>query len=291
MRIVDHKSFNGRREKQRRNKRLGTLVISSSVVAVLLIVFLVRFNKISAPSDEGNTEVSSASSSNVNGISTQRENSLSSAEDFQELYESLAFPNTQSIEQAPAITGNEAADRRIQQIAESRGYQLRSVPVFPIIKTNAPRLAEDDLLQPRAFESWKSLKQAASSASIPLELNSGYRSINMQRRLFVSRLNATGISLSAIANGAADESITKVLSLAAPPGYSRHHTGYTIDLFCNDNSAEFEDSSCFTWLSKDNYANAKQNGWLPSYPDGVDDQGPEPEPWEYVWVGAEIVNE
>ena len=25
---------------------------------------------------------------------------------------------------------------------------------------------------------------------------------------------------------------------------------------------------------------------MPSYPFGIDDQGPNPEPWEFVWAGA-----
>jgi LAS superfamily LD-carboxypeptidase LdcB len=49
----------------------------------------------------------------------------------------------------------------------------------------------------------------------------------------------------------------------------------------------FEQSVCFGWLSKGNYKNAKSNGWIPSYPDGAKKQGPDPESWEYVWVGKQ----
>jgi LAS superfamily LD-carboxypeptidase LdcB len=75
------------------------------------------------------------------------------------------------------------------------------------------------------------------------------------------------------------------------PGYSRHHTGYTIDLWCEDGSSTFLSSSCYKWISDNNYLKAKQSGWIPSYPAGTDDQGPEPEPWEYVWVGTERLME
>lgn len=209
-------------------------------------------------------------------------------EQFQKLYEILAMPNTTAIVTPPTITGNDQADLRIRQVAESRGYKLRSVPVMPIVKTNEPGLSEDDLLQPKAYDGWLQLKKQAKNDGIPLKLNSGYRSIDWQRRFFVAKLQASGVSLSQIASGQADDAILNVLHMVAPPGYSRHHTGYTIDLICDDGSGRaFEHTNCFSWMNADNYAKAKQAGWIPSYPDGVSNQGPEPEPWEYVWVGNE----
>lgn len=108
----------------------------------------------------------------------------------------------------------------------------------------------------------------------------------MQRQLFLSRLRASGVSTAQIANGQADSQIVTVLSQAAIPGYSRHHTGYTVDFVCANGTQTFETTTCFKWLSADNYLNAKKYGWIPSYPDGANQQGPEPEPWEYVWVGV-----
>jgi LAS superfamily LD-carboxypeptidase LdcB len=185
----------------------------------------------------------------------------------------------------PEITGNVKADERIRTIALSRGYVLRSVPVASINKTGEPRVTTDDLLQEKAYTAWQSLKAAAKADGIPLQFNSGYRSVEMQRELFLGRLSASGVSYSQIANGGADNAVVSVLKQAALPGYSRHHTGYTIDLVCANGTQSFEVTTCFKWLSDDNYRNAKKHGWIPSYPDGADEQGPEPEPWEYVWVG------
>lgn len=209
-------------------------------------------------------------------------------EQFQNEYEKVVYPNTQAILLKPEITGDGAADTRIRTIAESRGYKLRSVPVFPIIRTNEPKLESDDLLQPKAYIAWQSLKRRASADNVPiLVLNSGYRTIELQREMFLERLKATGSSISAIASGKADSAVVSVLSQVAPPGYSRHHTGYTIDLRCDDGSGQsFKQTVCFEWLSANNYENAKRSGWVPSYPEGVSDQGPEPESWEYVWVGV-----
>lgn len=211
---------------------------------------------------------------------------------FQRLYESLNFPNTESIVTPPSITGDQAADARIQTIALSRGYKLRSVPVLPIIKTNAPRLTDDDLLQPKAFSAWQVLKDMASKDGIPLALNSGYRSIESQRALFLSRLRANGGNTAAIAAGQADNAVVQTLLMTAPPGYSRHHTGYTIDLLCEGTGGvPFETTACFRWISSDNYDIAKRAGWVPSYPEDTPAQGPEPESWEYVWVGLNQVTQ
>lgn len=210
-------------------------------------------------------------------------------DEFKKLYESIAYPNTQSLVQPPEITGNIAADNRIRTIALSRGYVLRSVPVAPIVKSNEPGLGTDDLLQYKALKAWQELKNAADAEGIPLKLNSGYRSIDAQRQLFVSRLRATGATNEQIASGAADNKVVQTLTVTAIPGYSRHHTGYTIDLLCGTAVQAFETTRCYKWLSDNNYLNAKKHGWIPSYPEGANMQGPEPESWEYVWVGKRAV--
>jgi LAS superfamily LD-carboxypeptidase LdcB len=95
-----------------------------------------------------------------------------------------------------------------------------------------------------------------------------------------------------IASGRYDAQVSQVLAMTAIPGYSRHHTGYTVDIACKNNpNASFVYTVCFQWLNADNYKNAKTYGWIPSYPDGAGQQGPDREPWEYVWVGVDAVTE
>jgi D-alanyl-D-alanine carboxypeptidase len=208
---------------------------------------------------------------------------------FKELARSVKYPNTQLFDEPPAITGNPVADARIRSIAQARGYVLTSMPVTSIEKINEPRLESDDLLQPLAAIAWRELKAAAARDGIPLSLLSAYRSPQYQRDLFMSRLK--GATVAQIAAGQGDAAVNTTLGVTAVPGYSRHHTGYTIDLWCEDGSGKFLASRCYTWISANNYKVAKQTGWIPSYPDGVDMQGPEPEPWEYVWVGKDLVTD
>lgn len=272
-------------------------------VAALVVLIMASFGLLSVANNYRQTAQKQAEPSRVASANTVQDlQKVASAQDvkfkfftgdqFQRLYESLNFPNTQLIAQPPTITGNEVADARIKTIAESRGYKLRSVPVLPIVKTNEPRLQGDDLLQPKAFSGWRVLKEMAQKDSIPLGLNSGYRSIDYQKELFLSRLRANGGDTARIAAGQADNAVVATLLMTAPPGYSRHHTGYTIDLICGEIAGQaFEKTSCYQWLSANNYDKAKRAGWVPSYPDGTPNQGPEPEPWEYVWVGLNQVTE
>lgn len=211
-----------------------------------------------------------------------------SGEEFKQLYKSVVYPNTQILVSPPIITGNDEVDTRIRERAEARGYVLQSVPEAAIVRIgNEPRLGTDDLLQPLAADSWRKMREAARRAGYPVSLVSAYRSPNHQRELFVERLYQR-VSLNELIAGEGEAAIDAVLEVTAVPGYSRHHTGYTIDLWCEDGSTAFVLSICHDWISEDNYKNAMEFGWIPSYPEGTEMQGPEPEPWEYVWVGDAV---
>ncbi len=276
---------------KRRHKR-KFIIFCFMVFVLLAAVVIVLAGKAQAPNS---TSIKSEPKNNVPEIGTQADTkpkqlAVFTPDQFKELYDSIAYPNTTAIQTPPTITGNEAADDRMRQIAEKRGYKLRSIPVSPIVKIGDPNLGDDDLLQEKALEGWKLLKAAANSEGLPLRIVSGYRSPQLQRSIFVSRYNDTGGTAAAAASGQADSIINAILITSALPGYSRHHTGYTIDLQCNNGSLEaFVTSPCFTWISRNNYENAKKTGWIPSYPEGAAQQGPEPEPWEYVWVGVDAV--
>ncbi len=213
-----------------------------------------------------------------------------SGQEFRNLYNSYNYPNTKYIADDSIITGDSEVDRHIQKIAEARGYIRRHAPV----SNNFIKVQEPDMfLQRLAAEDWKSLKQSAENDSIHLSLTAAFRDAKTQRDIFLSRVpgqilnNKTGV-----ASGKFDTEISQILATTAIPGYSRHHTGYTVDIRC-DNQPDmlFENSVCFNWLEKDNYKNAKLSGWIPSYPEGAGQQGPEPESWEYVWTGRDALTD
>lgn len=212
---------------------------------------------------------------------------------FRDLYRSviLTYPNSEEFSEPPEITGNMEADDRIRKLAEARGFKLTRIPVTALVKTDEPLVKDngDDLLQPLAFQSWQALKAAAKQENVPLALYSAFRSPDWQRKLFMERLLARGVTVQDVANGIADAEVNANFAVTAIPGYSRHHTGYAVDFWCDDGTGNFAASKCFKWLKKDNYQHAKEYGWIPSYPEDADEQGPEPEPWEYVWVGKTVL--
>jgi LAS superfamily LD-carboxypeptidase LdcB len=272
-------------KKRRRSKKLPLIFIALALLVVGAVYVYSRLPEETTATQQRPEEVPYQSKPEAEINPAAAKFKYYSGNDFLKLYESIAYPNTQVMQTLPVITGNAKADERIRTIALSRGYVLRSVPVASITKTGEPRVSTDDLLQEKAYNAWQSLKEAAKADGIPLQFSSGYRSVEMQRELFLGRLSASGVTYAQIANGSADAAVVSVLKQAALPGYSRHHTGYTMDLVCANGAQSFEVTTCFKWLSDNNYLNAKKHGWIPSYPDGTDNQGPEPEPWEYVWVG------
>ncbi len=205
-------------------------------------------------------------------------------QEFSEIYNVLPLPNITPIVEPPVITGNEQLDNRIQSIAENRGYRLRHVA--------ATNLSEHHgfLMQELMARDVGSLLSAAEEAGHSLYITHAHRSIEQQRQLFIGRLQAQAVNFDDLANGLNDAAIDSVLRLASPPGYSRHHSGYTVD-FADNNAPLFANSSSYRWLSADNFRNAKQYGFIPSYPDNVENQGPNPEEWEYVWIGTNLTFE
>lgn len=290
MRVVEpHQFQNLKKRKQKRQFfRLAFLV----PLLILLSVFgYVTFAQkhLHKPSEEVHVSESSDESSQQNEVQNTAELTLKkfTDEEFKQLYTSFAYPNTQQLTQYPTITGNHIADERLYTLAEERGYKLSAVPVANIIKINEPYLTEDDLLQQNAKIGWDGLSRAAAAAGIPLQITSAYRSIEFQRGVFLQRMRDAGISASGIADGYSDLAVSRVMDEVAPPGFSRHHNGYTIDLACDGVGLHgFKHTVCYEWISDNNFEIAKQHGWIPSYPEEAKQQGPEPEPWEFIWVGT-----
>lgn len=296
MRVLEPKELHRRQQQRARSSkqrsRRTTLTVSLIVVAFGLAAWKLMPSSISNGDNQSPSSAKEQTTNNANNAPKTKLKTFTGNE-FRDLYRQVNYPNTESFSTPPEITGNTKADQRIRTLAEARGFVLTSTPIAPIVKTKEPRLAgsEDDLLQPLAFEAWKNLKAAAKKENIAISLNSAFRSPKWQRDLFISRLFAYGITAEQIAAGQGDKAVETTLNITAVPGYSRHHTGYTIDLWCEDGSSTFEGSSCDRWIKVNNYENAKVYGWVPSYPEDANLQGPEPEAWEYVWVGTDLLYE
>ncbi len=206
-------------------------------------------------------------------------------------YASMPLPQTRPITSRPPIYGHAGADARIQQLAEQRGYRLQAVPTVGLGSYGGVAMA------PEAGRAWLALADTARRRGTPLQGNSGYRSIDTQRGIFQRRLASAGqarigrsYTMNEIATGQADGAIESVLAYHSIPGYSRHHTGVTIDLsHAGGSNGTFAGSAAYRWLSADNYAAAKAHGFIPNYPPNAGAQGPNPEPWEFSYIGVEKI--
>lgn len=184
------------------------------------------------------------------------------------------------------IYQNPVIDSYIRSLAESRGYQQRvfadetDIVNFAAVRTRTT-----------VKHAYEVMRDEMAQSNIRLHLVSGYRSSTDQRRIFIEKMNITDID--AIPTGIYDNDIDQVLEVSAIPGYSKHHSGYAVDFGCGNDYLvyQFAETECYDWLSAENYKNAKRFGFIPSYPEGGGLQGPNPEPWEFVWVGEEFIKE
>jgi LAS superfamily LD-carboxypeptidase LdcB len=285
MRVVDPKNLGTYKKTKSNNKRFVAIIFFAIITISVVVGYLYISNN-----DE---DVMFESTEIVNNKETVEEVQETpktglrtfDGNEFRLLYDNFLLPNTEKVGSPPIITGDDIADARIRQLSEARGYRLRTSPSVELSAVDGVLLQED------AQKPWKELQSAAKEFGLTITLTSGFRSVDEQRDLFLSRLQAEGVSASKISNGTSDNVVTNILIKAAAPGYSKHHSGYTIDIKCEGWEFEnFKNSKCNDWLVADNYKNAKFYGFIPSYPIGADLQGPDPEAWEYVYVGQEVLN-
>jgi len=183
------------------------------------------------------------------------------------------LPGLLPVGDPPPITADPVLDARIRDLAEARGYRQRPEASGPLVRTDGY------LLQAGASAAWEELQAAAAAAGHSISLTSGYRDVGHQTRIFLGLMTDT-----------TDAAIDELLKLSAAPGYSKHHTGYAIDVRSGSSVLhDFATTDAYAWLAANDWANAKTFGWLPSYPAGAPPGGPEPEPWEFVWVGAQNI--
>ena len=166
----------------------------------------------------------------------------------------------------------------IFNLAESKGYQKRE----EISRKNLEKV-NGYLLDKNVIEDFKKIENELWKYKVKINLLSGFRSVEHQKNIFENKLkNKKGDIL----NGDLDIDILKILEVSSAPGYSKHHTGKALDFSCGNYyhlNNSFKNTNCFRWLSANNFENANKYNFYPSYPEGVKNQGPNPEPWEFIW--------
>lgn len=185
---------------------------------------------------------------------------------------------------------NPEFDMVVHSIATVRGFDYKK-------QVNPSELVQADdgwTFKKGVREEYDLMAAQALKDGVVFELISAYRSPSEQKKLFDEEMQKFGVSLPLLKDKAYLHSddfqnrVTNALNRVAPPFYSRHHTGITFDLVSPE-SRVFSDTTAFTWLSANNYYNAKRFGFMPSYPKLQESAqyGPNEESWEYFYTGVD----
>ncbi len=134
------------------------------------------------------------------------------------------------------------------------------VPVPPELRI----ASREPVLRAPALAAFRALAEAAALDSIELRIRSGYRAPGEQIRLIASRI-------------AAGREFDVVIRGVAPPGYSEHMLGMTVDL---ELGRDYLNNPSYLWLKE----NAASFGWRESYP-RLAPTGFPWEPWHWRFVG------
>ena len=128
-------------------------------------------------------------------------------------------------------------------------------------------------LRKAAAEAYRSMEAAARRDGVSLVPISGFRSLTDQDYLFFGKKAERG------------QIAKERAKVSAPPVYSEHHTGYTLDIGdgnvpATHLSESFEQTAAFQWLQR----NAPYYSFELSFPKG-NEQGVSYEPWHWRYVG------
>jgi LAS superfamily LD-carboxypeptidase LdcB len=236
-------------------------------------------------------------------LATRNNKASITDQDYLELKKKLKVFNaaeflalSDSISTIPRPTWNKTiiapeVDANLYNIASKRGYKYR-------IEADVSKLTgvmETDINIDAKGELDKLIDNGAKDGN-NFKIASGYRNPDLQKIVFTGRL-ATACStilgrdciLDDFRNGTANAPIEEVLKTSSVPAMSKHHTGLTADINEVNGGAltEFKNTKSYQYLSADNFFNAKRFGFVPSYPNGGKDMGPDPEEWEFVYVGID----
>ena len=137
-------------------------------------------------------------------------------------------------------------------------------------------------LQTEAADAFLSMQAAAAKDGVDVRMQSGYRSVSYQKKLYDNKTQyyrSKGLS-----EAAARE---KAAAIVNPPGCSEHNCGLAADLNSPEHTTldtGFADTAAFRWLCE----NAEQYGFILRYPKEAESvTGITYEPWHWRYVGAE----
>ena len=137
-------------------------------------------------------------------------------------------------------------------------------------------------LQTEAADAFLSMQAAAAKDGVDIRMQSGYRSVEYQQKLYDNKTQYYRDKGYPEA-----EARQKAAAVVNPPGYSEHNCGLAADLNSPEHPAldrGFADTAAFRWLQE----HAVEYGFLLRYPEGAEAVTEITyEPWHWRYVGPE----
>ena len=137
-------------------------------------------------------------------------------------------------------------------------------------------------LQTEAADAFLSMQAAAAKDGVDVRMQSGYRSVSYQKKLYDDKTQY--YRNKGLSEAAARE---KAAAIVNPPGCSEHNCGLAADLNNPEHTTldtGFADTAAFRWLCE----NAEQYGFILRYPKEAESvTGITYEPWHWRYVGPE----
>ena len=137
-------------------------------------------------------------------------------------------------------------------------------------------------LQTEAAEAFLSMQAAAAKDGVDIRMQSGYRSVEYQQKLYDNKTRYYRDKGYPEA-----EARQKAAAVVNPPGYSEHNCGLAADLNSPEHTTldtGFADTAAFRWLQE----HAVEYGFLLRYPEGAEAVTEITyEPWHWRYVGPE----
>ena len=137
-------------------------------------------------------------------------------------------------------------------------------------------------LQTEAADAFLSMQAAAAKDGVDVRMQSGYRSVSYQKKLYNDKTQY--YRNKGLSEAAARE---KAAAIVNPPGCSEHNCGLAADLNSPEHTTldtGFADTAAFRWLCE----NAEQYGFILRYPKEAESvTGITYEPWHWRYVGPE----
>lgn len=196
--------------------------------------------------------------------------------------ESLAQPAENGAQQSPLTAAQAQAlldDPRM--ILVNRTHRITED--YPVeTKECGSATAINKTLQTEAAEAFLSMQAAAARDGVDVRMQSGYRSVSYQKKLYDNKTQY--YRNKGLSEAAARE---KAAAIVNPPGCSEHNCGLAADLNSPEHTTldtGFADTAAFRWLCE----NAEQYGFILRYPKEAESvTGITYEPWHWRYVGPE----